>query len=154
MILPPSVEVDSNSLLINFCADSPAKPQYSGRAVSATVGPHQLPFGEEASEPAVAPKSGRVAYVRGRETVAIWRADLTAAVRDIGCRRIGKQTRQIDARQQEVRVARSSAKSRRKNIEKQGCRCHGDRRVQCRETQRLPQGANNRRRLAAEQRTD
>ena len=39
----------------------------------------QLPFGEEASEPAVAPKSGRVAYVRGRGTLAIWRADLTAS---------------------------------------------------------------------------
>jgi len=39
----------------------------------------QLPFGEEASAPAVAPKGGRMAYVRGRETLDIWRADLTAA---------------------------------------------------------------------------
>ncbi len=38
----------------------------------------QLPFGEEASAPAVDPKGGRIAYVRGRGTVDIWRADLTA----------------------------------------------------------------------------
>ncbi len=38
----------------------------------------ELPFGEEASAPAVAPKGGRIAYVRGRGSVDIWRADLTA----------------------------------------------------------------------------
>jgi len=39
----------------------------------------QLPFGEGASAPAISPKGGRIAYVRGRKTVDIWRADLTAA---------------------------------------------------------------------------
>jgi len=39
----------------------------------------QLPFGEEGSAPAVSPRDGRIAYVRGRKTVDIWRADLTAA---------------------------------------------------------------------------
>ncbi len=39
----------------------------------------QLPFGEEASAPAVAARDGRMAYVRGRRTVDIWRADLEAA---------------------------------------------------------------------------
>ena len=39
----------------------------------------QLPFGEDGSAPAVAARSGRMAYVRGRRTVDIWRADLTAA---------------------------------------------------------------------------
>lgn len=39
----------------------------------------QLPFGEEGSAPAVSPRGGRTAYVRGRKTVDIWRADLTAA---------------------------------------------------------------------------
>jgi len=39
----------------------------------------QLPFAEEASAPAVDPKGGRIAYVRGRGTMDIWRADLTAA---------------------------------------------------------------------------
>lgn len=38
----------------------------------------QLPFGEGASAPAVDPRGGRIAYVRGRKTVDIWRADLTA----------------------------------------------------------------------------
>lgn len=38
----------------------------------------QLPFGEGASAPAVSPRGGRIAYVRGRKTVDIWRADLTA----------------------------------------------------------------------------
>jgi len=38
----------------------------------------QLPFGEGASSPAVAPRGGRIAYVRSRKTVDIWRADLTA----------------------------------------------------------------------------
>jgi Tol biopolymer transport system component/DNA-binding winged helix-turn-helix (wHTH) protein len=38
----------------------------------------QLPFGEDGSAPAVAARSGRMAYVRGRKTVDIWRADLTA----------------------------------------------------------------------------
>lgn len=37
----------------------------------------KLPFGESASGPSVA-RDGRIAYVRGRSTVAIWRADLTA----------------------------------------------------------------------------
>ena len=39
----------------------------------------QLPFGEDGSAPAVAARSGRMAYVRGRRTVDIWRADLSAA---------------------------------------------------------------------------
>ncbi len=39
----------------------------------------QLPFGELGSAPAVSARSGRTAYVRGRKTVDIWRADLTAA---------------------------------------------------------------------------
>jgi Tol biopolymer transport system component/DNA-binding winged helix-turn-helix (wHTH) protein len=39
----------------------------------------QFPFGEEASAPAVAARGGRMAYVRGRRTVDIWRADLAAA---------------------------------------------------------------------------
>ena len=38
----------------------------------------QLPFGEDGSAPAVAARGGRMAYVRGRKTVDIWRADLTA----------------------------------------------------------------------------
>jgi len=38
----------------------------------------QLPFGEEGSAPAVAAKGDRIAYVRGRGTFDIWRADLTA----------------------------------------------------------------------------
>jgi len=38
----------------------------------------QLPFGEEGSAPAVAVKGDRMAYVRGRGTVDIWRADLNA----------------------------------------------------------------------------
>jgi Tol biopolymer transport system component/DNA-binding winged helix-turn-helix (wHTH) protein len=39
----------------------------------------QLPFGEEGGAPAVAPRGGRMAYVRGRSNVDIWRMDLTAA---------------------------------------------------------------------------
>lgn len=39
----------------------------------------QLPFDQEASAPAVDPKGGRIAYVRGRSTVNVWRADLSAA---------------------------------------------------------------------------
>jgi Tol biopolymer transport system component/DNA-binding winged helix-turn-helix (wHTH) protein len=39
----------------------------------------QLPFGEDSSAPTVAARGGRMAYVRGRKTVDIWRADLTAA---------------------------------------------------------------------------
>ena len=39
----------------------------------------QLPFGEDGASPSVAAYSGRMAYVRGRPTVDIWRADLTAA---------------------------------------------------------------------------
>jgi Tol biopolymer transport system component len=38
----------------------------------------QLPFGEDGSSPAVAARGGRMAYVRGRKTDDIWRADLTA----------------------------------------------------------------------------
>ena len=37
----------------------------------------QLPFGENSSAPTVA-RGGRIAYVRGRNTINIWRADLTA----------------------------------------------------------------------------
>jgi len=37
----------------------------------------RLPFGENSSGPAVA-RSGSIAYVRGRSTINIWRADLTA----------------------------------------------------------------------------
>jgi Tol biopolymer transport system component/DNA-binding winged helix-turn-helix (wHTH) protein len=40
----------------------------------------QLPFGEDSSTPTVAARGGRMAYVRGRKTVDIWRADLTAAL--------------------------------------------------------------------------
>jgi len=39
----------------------------------------QLPFGEDGSMPTVASRGGRLAYVRSRKTVDIWRADLTAA---------------------------------------------------------------------------
>jgi Tol biopolymer transport system component/DNA-binding winged helix-turn-helix (wHTH) protein len=39
----------------------------------------QLPFGEQVSAPAVAARTGRLAYVRDRKTVDIWRVDLTAA---------------------------------------------------------------------------
>ena len=39
----------------------------------------QLPFGEDGSVPTVAARGGRMAYMRGRKTVDIWRADLTAA---------------------------------------------------------------------------
>jgi Tol biopolymer transport system component/DNA-binding winged helix-turn-helix (wHTH) protein len=38
----------------------------------------QLPFGENGSAPTVS-RDGRVAYVRGQNTINIWRADLTAA---------------------------------------------------------------------------
>jgi Tol biopolymer transport system component/DNA-binding winged helix-turn-helix (wHTH) protein len=38
----------------------------------------QFPFGEDGSVPAVAARGGRMAYVRSRKTVDIWRADLTA----------------------------------------------------------------------------
>ena len=38
----------------------------------------KLPFGENGSDPTVA-RDGRIAYVRGRGTISIWRADLTAA---------------------------------------------------------------------------
>jgi Tol biopolymer transport system component len=39
----------------------------------------RLPFGEEASAPAVAGRSTRIAYVRVRKTVDIWRVDLSAS---------------------------------------------------------------------------
>ena len=39
----------------------------------------QLPFGEQVSAPAVAARTGRLAYIRDRKTVDIWRVDLTAA---------------------------------------------------------------------------
>jgi Tol biopolymer transport system component/DNA-binding winged helix-turn-helix (wHTH) protein len=39
----------------------------------------QFPFGEEASAPSVAARGGRMAYVRGRKTIEIWRADLAVA---------------------------------------------------------------------------
>ncbi len=38
----------------------------------------QLPFGEDGSAPTIAVRGGRMAYVRGRVTIDIWRADLTA----------------------------------------------------------------------------
>jgi len=38
----------------------------------------QLPFGEQVSAPAVAARTGRLAYIRDRKTVDIWRVDLTA----------------------------------------------------------------------------
>lgn len=38
----------------------------------------QLPFGERGSAPAVS-RDGRIAYVRGQNTINIWRADLTSA---------------------------------------------------------------------------
>jgi Tol biopolymer transport system component/DNA-binding winged helix-turn-helix (wHTH) protein len=39
----------------------------------------QFPFGEEASAPAIAARGGRMAYVHGRKTIDIWRADLAVA---------------------------------------------------------------------------
>ncbi len=39
----------------------------------------QLPFGEDGSAPVISARSGRMAYVRGRLTVDIWRVDLAAA---------------------------------------------------------------------------
>jgi len=39
----------------------------------------QLPFGEQASAPAVAARNGRLVYVHGRKIVDIWRVDLTTA---------------------------------------------------------------------------
>jgi Tol biopolymer transport system component/DNA-binding winged helix-turn-helix (wHTH) protein len=39
----------------------------------------QLPFGEDGTAPAVAPRSSRIAYVRSRNITDIWRMDLTAA---------------------------------------------------------------------------
>lgn len=39
----------------------------------------QLPFGEDGSAPTVAARGQRMAYMRGRKTVDIWRADLMAA---------------------------------------------------------------------------
>jgi Tol biopolymer transport system component len=39
----------------------------------------QLPFGDQGSAPAIAARNGRLAYVRDRKTVDIWRVDLTAA---------------------------------------------------------------------------
>jgi Tol biopolymer transport system component/DNA-binding winged helix-turn-helix (wHTH) protein len=39
----------------------------------------QLPFGEDGTAPTVAARGGRMAYVRSRTAVDIWRADLTAA---------------------------------------------------------------------------
>jgi Tol biopolymer transport system component len=39
----------------------------------------RLPFGEEGSDPAVASQGNRLAYVRGRKTIDIWRVDLRAA---------------------------------------------------------------------------
>ncbi|MEA3182981.1 MAG: hypothetical protein QOI59_6504 [Gammaproteobacteria bacterium] len=38
----------------------------------------QLPFGEDSSAPAFAPHGDRMAYVRGRNNVGIWRADLAS----------------------------------------------------------------------------
>jgi Tol biopolymer transport system component/DNA-binding winged helix-turn-helix (wHTH) protein len=53
----------------------------------------QLPFDEEASAPAVDPRGGRLAYVRGRGTIDIWRADLTAAHPDESARKLIYSTR-------------------------------------------------------------
>lgn len=39
----------------------------------------QLPFGEDGTSPAVAPKGARIAYVRGQNITDIWRVDLAAA---------------------------------------------------------------------------
>ena len=38
----------------------------------------QLPFGEDGSAPAVAPRGSHIAYVRGQNITNIWRVDLTA----------------------------------------------------------------------------
>lgn len=38
----------------------------------------QLPFGEDGTAPAIAPRQGHVAYVRGENITDIWRLDLTA----------------------------------------------------------------------------
>ena len=53
----------------------------------------QLPFGEDGSAPAVAARGGRMAYVRGRKTVDIWRADLTAAQPDESAAKLIYSTR-------------------------------------------------------------
>ena len=38
----------------------------------------QLPFGEDGTAPAIAPRQGHIAYVRGQNVTDIWRLDLTA----------------------------------------------------------------------------
>jgi len=58
----------------------------------------QLPFGENSSAPTVA-RSGRIAYVRGRNTINIWRVDLTSAQpQESAARLIYSTLTQLDAR--------------------------------------------------------
>jgi Tol biopolymer transport system component/DNA-binding winged helix-turn-helix (wHTH) protein len=52
----------------------------------------RLPFGEEGASPAVA-RDGRLAYVRGREDVNIWRIDLSAPEPGTTARRVLASTR-------------------------------------------------------------
>ena len=53
----------------------------------------QLPFGEEGTAPTVAARSGRMAYVRSRTTIDIWRADLTAGQPEESATRLIYSTR-------------------------------------------------------------
>jgi len=53
----------------------------------------QLAFGEEGLAPAVSAKGDRIAYVRGRGTVHIWRADLTAEAPEASATRLIYSTR-------------------------------------------------------------
>ena len=51
-----------------------------GRLWQVTLNGHlsQLPFGEDGTAPALAPRQGNIAYVRGQNITDIWRLDLTA----------------------------------------------------------------------------
>jgi Tol biopolymer transport system component/DNA-binding winged helix-turn-helix (wHTH) protein len=53
----------------------------------------QLPFGEDSSAPTIDARGGRMAYVRGRKTVDIWRADLAAAQPEESATRLIYSTR-------------------------------------------------------------
>ena len=53
----------------------------------------QLPFGEEGTAPTVAARGGRMAYVRSRTTIDIWRADLAAAQPEDSATRLIYSTR-------------------------------------------------------------
>jgi len=53
----------------------------------------RIPFGEEASAPASAKRGDRLAYVRTREVIDIWRVDLQAAAPDQTATRLISSTR-------------------------------------------------------------